>query len=80
MYTAHAGIELYAEIFGANNALDKLQGFASVFGPSFYGLPLNVGTVTLKRSENVVPEEIAGVVPFQAGETLHWRMVAGRGD
>ena len=56
--------------------LDKLEAFASVNGPRFYGLPLNEGTVTLERAETRVPDIIDGVVPFHAGETLRWRLLA----
>ena len=79
MYTAHAGIELYAEIFGAYNALDKLEGFASVFGPAFYGLPRNQDKITLvKEAWNVareLPFHPDTLVPFRAGGTVAWRMV-----
>ncbi len=79
MYTAHAGIELYAEIFGAYNALDKLEGFASVFGPAFYGLPRNQDKITLvKETWNVaqeLPFHADTLVPFRAGGTVAWRML-----
>ena len=45
--------------------------------PRFYGLPLNEGTVTLERVDQIVPAEIDGLVPFHAGETLHWRFTGG---
>jgi dihydroorotase len=80
VFNAAFALESYAAVFEDEGALERFEAFASEHGPRFYGLPFNEGTVTLKRAENVVPEEIAGVVPFQAGETLHWRMVAGRGD
>jgi len=79
MYTAHAGIELYAEIFGAYNALDKLEGFASVFGPLFYGLPRNKEKITLVKEVWNVPKELPyhkdTLVPFRAGGTVSWRML-----
>ncbi|RMN04962.1 Dihydroorotase, partial [Pseudomonas savastanoi pv. glycinea] len=50
-YTAYAAIELYAEAFEQRNALDKLEGFASLHGPAFYGLPANQDTITLVRDE-----------------------------
>ena len=79
MYTAHAGIELYAEIFGAYNALDKLEGFASVFGPVFYGLPRNPDKITLVKEAWSVAQELpfrpGTLVPFRAGSTVAWRMV-----
>ena len=52
------------------------EGFASEHGPRFYGLPLNEGTLTLERVGVEVPPEIAGVVPFHAGETLGWRLAS----
>jgi dihydroorotase len=61
-------------VFEAEGALDRLEGFASEHGPRFYGLPLNQGTVTLTRGEQPVPQAIGGVVPFQAGEVLGWRL------
>jgi len=60
-------------VFEEEGALDRLEAFASVNGPHFYGLPLNEGTVTLERAEVEVPDEIAGLVPFHAGQTLRWR-------
>jgi len=78
IYTAHAGIELYAEAFEDAGALDRLERFASVFGPRFYGLPVNDEKITLERSETEVPEEIAfgddALVPFRAGAALRWRL------
>ena len=79
MYTAHAGIEFYAEIFGAYNALERLEGFASVFGAGFYGLPRNQDKITLVKEVWTVPRELAfhgdSLVPFRAGGTVAWRMV-----
>jgi len=79
MYTAHAGIEFYAEVFGAYNALEKLEGFASLFGPLFYGLPRNKDKITLVKEVWHVPKELPyhdqTLVPFRAGGTVAWRMV-----
>ncbi len=79
MYTAHAGIEFYAEIFGAYNALDKLEGFASIFGPLFYGLPRNKDKITLVKEVWNVPKEFPyhedALIPFRAGGTVSWRML-----
>ena len=78
IYTAHAAIELYAIAFEEAGALDKLEGFASRFGPRFYGLPLNEEKITLVREEWTVPESIRfgehTVVPLRAGETLPWKL------
>jgi len=75
IYNAPYALESYAAVFEAENALDKLEAFASEHGPRFYGLPLNDGTVTLARRPTPVPERIAGLVPFHAGETLGWQLV-----
>ena len=74
-YNAPYALESYAKTFEEENALGRLEGFASEFGPAFYGLPLNEGTVTLERSAVIVPDRIGDVVPFHAGETLAWRFV-----
>ena len=75
-YTAHAAIELYAEVFEQEGALDKLEAFASLNGPAFYGLPKNEDTITLVKEDWTVPETMAfghdNVVPIKAGETVSW--------
>ncbi|MCH9711977.1 MAG: dihydroorotase [Proteobacteria bacterium] len=75
--SAHCAIELYATAFEAQGAMDKLEGFASKFGPDFYNLPRNTSSITLTKQDWVVPEsyEYAGgtIVPFMAGQTLHWK-------
>lgn len=73
IFNAPFALESYASVFEEEGALDRLEGFASVHGANFYGMPLNEGSVTLERVNNPVPEEIEGVVPFHAGETLRWR-------
>jgi dihydroorotase len=78
IYTAHAGIELYAEVFAAAGALDRLEGFASRHGPLFYGLPVNRDTITLAEEAWPVPGDTAfgadRLVPFRAGESVGWRL------
>jgi dihydroorotase len=78
-YSADSAIELYAEIFDQADALDKLEGFSSFFGPDFYGLPRNSETITLKRRDWVVPQSYPfgedRIVPLMAGQTLHWQLV-----
>jgi dihydroorotase len=78
-YTAHAGIELYAEAFEAAGALERLEGFASHFGADFYGLPRNADSITLEKREWQAPVTQAYadddvLVPLRAGETLVWSM------
>ena len=79
-YTAHAAIELYAEAFDSVGKLDHLEGFASLHGPSFYGLEANAGSITLDREEWTVPESYAfgeaRLKPLRGGETLGWKLRA----
>ena len=74
IFNAPFALESYATVFDEENALDKLEAFASINGPRFYGLPVNEDTVTLDRIEVQVPGEIGGIVPFHAGETLGWKL------
>ena len=83
IYNAPYAIESYAQVFEQEGALERLENFASVFGPRFYGLPLNEGTITLIRDGSEVPglmelEMGEGsttlLVPFHAGEELSWRL------
>jgi len=80
LYTAHAAIELYAEAFEDAGALDRLEGFASFFGPDFYGLPRNTDRIRLLREDWTVPESYPfgadTVVPMCAGEAIRWRLQA----
>jgi dihydroorotase len=78
LYTSHAGIELYAEAFDATNAIDKLEGFASLYGADFYKLPRNTEKITLEKSAWKVSTEIKfgenTLVPMRAGETVNWKL------
>jgi len=78
-FTAHAAIELYAEVFEGAGALERLEGFASLYGPDFYGLPRNPGSITLEKRPWQVPESYPfgghPVVPLGAGQWVQWRIV-----
>jgi len=79
-YTAHAGIELYAEVFEAAGALDRLETFASLNGPAFYGLKPNPDRITLQREVWQVPDSYAylgsdPLVPLRAGESVAWKLL-----
>jgi dihydroorotase len=82
IFSAHAGIELYAEAFEAAGALDKLEGFASFHGADFYKLPRNTGTVTLTKEPWDVPQHYPfgadELVPLRAGGRIAWRVTATR--
>jgi len=78
IYSAHAGIELYAEAFDSAGALDRLEDFASRFGAEFYGLPRNSDTITLVKQAWTVPEHLdfstGRLIPLRAGESVAWRL------
>lgn len=78
IYTAHAAIELYAEVFDRAGALDKLEAFASFHGADFYGLPRNKTQITLERTAWSVPESFSfgkdSVIPFRAGGLVGFRL------
>jgi dihydroorotase len=78
VFTAPCALEIYAEVFEEEAALDRLEAFASLNGPQFYRLPPNDARITLRREPFVVPQLIGegdnAVVPFRAGETLRWRL------
>jgi dihydroorotase len=76
IFNAPFALESYLAVFEEEDALGRFEAFASLNGPRFYGLPVNEETITLKRDEVHVPDEINGVVPFHAGETLRWRLLA----
>ena len=79
-YSAFGALELYAEVFEAYGAMDKLEGFASHFGADFYNLPRNTDTITLIKKEQTVPETLPFgdhfVVPLKAGEQLQWSTIS----
>jgi dihydroorotase len=77
IFNAPFALEAYAKVFAEENALDKLEGFASEYGPAFYRLPLNDSEVVLEMQPVDVPEQLyAGAEvlrPFHAGAKLPWR-------
>ncbi|GHT82628.1 dihydroorotase [Betaproteobacteria bacterium] len=79
-YTAPLALELYAEVFEAAGALDRLEAFASLNGPAFYGLAPNSGKITLQRKVWEVPAAYgygkSELIPLRAGETVNWEVVA----
>lgn len=78
-YTAHAAMEMYAEVFDSAQALQHLEAFAAFNGADFYGLPRNRGTLTLRREPWTPPESYAfgqaELKPLRSGESLPWRQV-----
>lgn len=80
IYNAPGGLGVYAEVFEAEGALDRLEAFASLNGPRFYGLPVNEDRITMERADWSVPEGIrAGdetILPYRAGGSVAWRAVS----
>ncbi len=78
IYTGHAAIEFYAEVFDQLGALDRLESFASHYGPDFYGLPRNTDTITLEKQAWTVPSQLPlgrdMLTPLRAGEEMSWRV------
>jgi dihydroorotase len=79
IFSAHAGIELYAEIFESEGILARLQGFACEYGPDFYQLPRCAEHIVLVREPWTVPDSypFAGqeqLIPFKAGQQIAWRL------
>ncbi len=77
-YTAHAAIELYAEVFEQENALEHLEVFASFNGADFYNLPRNKDTITLQKVSWQVPDTLMfgkdQLVPVKAGQIINWQV------
>lgn len=79
IYSSHAAIELYTEVFEQANALDKLEGFASFYGADFYGLPRNTDRITLHKEDWTVPNSMDfgedKLIPLRAGEVVSWKLI-----
>ncbi len=79
IFSAPLAIELYASIFDANNAIDKLEGFASFYGADFYGLQRNKQTITLIKKDWGVPEHYpytdGSIIPLHAGRIETWQIL-----
>ena len=78
-YSAFNALGLYAEAFESVGKLDKLEGFASFFGPDFYSLPRNTQKITLAKQAQKIPAELPlgndTIVPLRAGETIAWSLI-----
>ena len=74
IFNAPFALEAYATMFDEDGALGHFEAFASINGASFYGLDPNPGTATLRRGETVVPDQVEGLVPFNAGSRFAWTL------
>lgn len=75
VFNAPYALESYAKIFDEEDALDRLEGFASLFGPGFYNLPVNDSHIVLERRPTAVPATVATLVPFHAATALPWTAI-----
>jgi dihydroorotase len=80
MFTAHAALQLYAQVFDHAGRIDRLEGFASFFGPDFYGLPRNTDRISLQRQAWTVPPSYpfgaGSLVPYRAGGIIPWSIAS----
>ncbi len=80
LFNAPSAMQSYAKTFEEEGALDKLEAFASINGPNFYGLPVNSEKIVLEKSPMKIPEAIlvqdSHVVPFHAGDVMAWSVIA----
>jgi len=78
IYSGYHALAIYAQVFEQENALDKLESFASRHGAQFYGLPINQETITLVKQAWQVPDSLPfadeEVIPLFAGQTLQWQV------
>jgi dihydroorotase len=78
-FTAPNTLSILAQVFEQEEALDRLEGFTSLNGPAFYGLPANSTTVTLERSGASYPSHIetedGHVTVFDPGFALDWKVL-----
>lgn len=74
VFTSPLLIPYLADCFERLGCLEKLADFTSTFGKKFHGLPACKGSITLKKSKQIVPQSFGDVVPYRAGETLEWTL------
>jgi dihydroorotase len=78
-FTAPNTLSILAHVFEEEGALSRLEGFTSLHGPAFYGLPANEARITLTKGDPVpYPSRIetgdGPVTVFDPGFALHWRV------
>ena len=80
IFNAPSALEVYAQVFDEEGALERLEAFASLNGPAFYGLPVNENTVTLTRGERGIDARLSvgneEILPFDTGKPVGWRIAS----
>lgn len=76
VFTGHAAVELYTEVFDSMNAMEKLEAFLSIHGCTFYDIPINKRKIKLVKKPWSVPNSYpfgaSTVVPLRCGEEVQW--------
>ena len=81
-FTATNTMPLLAHIFEQEGALERLEGFTSLNGAAFYGLPPNEAQITLIKSVQAtafrakILSEAGPVTVFDPGFAVHWQVQA----
>ncbi|MBN2617276.1 MAG: dihydroorotase [Spirochaetales bacterium] len=74
VFTSPVLLPKLAELFENNSCLDRLEAFVSKLGADFYKIPYNEEKITIYKKDMVVPNEVYGVIPYLAGETISWSL------
>ena len=77
VFAAPAALAAYLKVFEEEGALDKFETFASINGPTFYGLPLNEERIVLEKRPALVCEGVGvategDMYPLFGGEQVDW--------
>ena len=79
IFSTPCSIELYAEIFDQENAIENLEIFSSINGPKFYNFPINNSKIKLEKKEWIIPEissyKDIQVKNFYADKKINWKLV-----
>jgi dihydroorotase len=79
IFNAPCAMETYVQVFEEEGRLEALETFSSINGAKFYGLPLNMKSITLRKIDTLIPGNIKidnqYYIPFNAGETINWSVV-----
>ncbi|MFV2052493.1 dihydroorotase [Aliiroseovarius sp. YM-037] len=78
-FTATNTMQILAQVFDEDGALDRLEAFTSLNGPAFYGLPLNEDRITLTKGNaatwpDKIDTEDGPVTVFDPGRPIHWHV------
>ncbi|MEK9683807.1 MAG: dihydroorotase [Rhodospirillaceae bacterium] len=85
IFNAPGALEIYTQVFEEENALHRLEAFASCNGPNFYNLPVNKEKIVIKKTQSKSPGPVVvgssgeEILPFLSGETLVWKVISGGG-